>query len=106
VLRRIGLLRHTTVAAVVVALAVVAPVVPAAESAASAASAVTLARSVTVTGTGVTTFPAYDAAIDRFAIRTSTSSTGTVQVTASSADPAATVRLNGRPVAAGISAYK
>ena len=52
-------------------------------------------------GTGVTTFPAYDATIARFAIRTTPSANGNVAVTAASSDPAAQVRLNGRPVAAG-----
>ena len=96
-----GPLRHTTVAAVVVALAFIAPVVPAAGSGATSALAAVPTRSVTVGGTGVSTFPAYDEAIGRFGIRTTALTNGAIQITATSSDPAATVRLNGRPVAAG-----
>ncbi len=100
-LRLIRPLRHTTVAAVVVALAVVAPVVPAAGSHATTALAAAPTRSVTVAGAGVSTFPAYDEAIARFAIRTTGLTNGAVQVTATSSDPAGVVRLNGRPVVMG-----
>jgi len=46
-------------------------------------------------------FPAYDEAIGRFGIRTTGLTNGALQITAMSSDPAAVVRLNGRPVAAG-----
>ena len=88
-------------AAVVVALAVVAPVAPATGSDAPPAAA--SIRLVTVGGAGVSTFPAYDEATARFAIRTTGQTNGAVQVTATSSDPTAQVRLDGRTVAAGAS---
>ncbi len=56
-------------------------------------------RSVGVTGSGVATYPAYDAALDRFAIRTDSSTGGSVTVHATTSDPAGTVTVNGRPAA-------
>lgn len=50
---------------------------------------------VTVAGEGVETWPAYDAALGRFAIDTSEATAGQVQVTVSAKDPAAQVALNG-----------
>ncbi len=83
-------------------MAVAAPVVPAAGSeAVPTPAAMAPIRSVTVAGAGVDTFPAYDEAIDRFGIRTTTLTNGAVQITAASSDPAAQVRLDGRAVAAG-----
>jgi hypothetical protein len=97
--RRVSPLLPATIGAVAVLLAAPASVMPAVASA--PAPAIAPVRSVTITGTGVTTFPAYDATLDRFAVRTTTSTNGAIQVTATSTDPAATVRLDGRPVAAG-----
>jgi len=50
---------------------------------------------VTVTGEGVDAYPAYDASIDRFGIRTSNATDGSVEVTVTADDPEARVRING-----------
>lgn len=55
-------------------------------------------RQVSVTGPDVTTYPAYDEAVSRFAVRHGVGSTGTVTVTATTSDPEGAVWLNGRPV--------
>ena len=83
---------------VALALMLMAPLV-AGLSSSSAAAAPT--RDVTITGDGVGTYPAYDAATDRFALRTNGSTEGTVTVTASTTDPDGTVRIDGRPAGNG-----
>lgn len=56
---------------------------------------------VTVTGVDVATFPAYDASLDRFAIRTGDATGGSVEITVTADDPAASVRVNGAPAPLG-----
>lgn len=58
-------------------------------------------RVVAVTGPGVSTYPAYDESVSRFAVRHGVASTGTVTVTATTSDPDGAVWLDGRPVANG-----
>lgn len=52
---------------------------------------------LTVSGPGIELYPAYDASIRRFALRTSPASNGEVIVDAATSDPTGTVRVNGRP---------
>ncbi|MCW2793050.1 MAG: hypothetical protein JWO76_2148 [Nocardioides sp.] len=58
-------------------------------------------HSVTVTGTGVSTYPAFDPAVDRYAVRTTEATGGSVTVTASTTDPDGIVTVDGRPVESG-----
>ena len=58
-------------------------------------------HTITIEGTGVSTWPAYDQDVARFAIDTTDDSDGTVLVTATSTDPEATVRVNGRAAVPG-----
>lgn len=58
-------------------------------------------REVTVSGDGVGTYPAYDATTDRFAVRTTGATDGTLTVTASTTDPDGTVLVDGHPVGSG-----
>lgn len=58
-------------------------------------------RSVAVTGTGVTTWPAYDGAIGRFAIDTTSATGGTVSVVPDTTDTAGTALVDGIPVPLG-----
>jgi len=57
---------------------------------------------VTVAGSGVETFPSYDAELERFGILTGGDTGGTIDVTISADDPAATARLDGAPVEVGV----
>ena len=70
---------------------------PATSQASSAPAGVT----VTVTGEGVETFPAYDATLDRFAIRTSDATGGAIEVTVTADDPSARAIVDGAPVETG-----
>ncbi len=56
---------------------------------------------VSVTGADVTTYPAFDPAVRRYAIATGPGTGGTVTVTATSTDPAAVVTVNGSPAPGG-----
>jgi hypothetical protein len=58
-------------------------------------------HSVTVTGTGVSTYPGFDPDVDRYAVRTGEDTRGTVTVTASTTDPEGVVTVDGRPVTSG-----
>lgn len=58
-------------------------------------------HSVVVSGAGVSTYPAYAAGIDRYAVRTTTDTAGTVDVTATTSDPDGTIFVNGTPAANG-----
>lgn len=53
-------------------------------------------RSLTVTGSGVSTYPAFDPATTRYAATTDGSTGGTVSITATTSDPDGTVLVNGR----------
>ncbi|WP_374455186.1 aryl-sulfate sulfotransferase [Nocardioides sp.] len=54
-----------------------------------------------LSGTTVSTWPAYDPGVDRFAVTPSASGSG-LAVQASSSDAAAAIRVNGRPVGNGV----
>jgi hypothetical protein len=54
-------------------------------------------HSVAVTGTGVSTYPAFDPSIARYGITTTDQTGGTVTVTATTSDPAGKVYVDGRP---------
>lgn len=56
---------------------------------------------VAVSGSGVSTYPAYDASIDRYAVRTDATTQGALTVTATTSDPAGTVAVDGRPAPGG-----
>jgi hypothetical protein len=53
-------------------------------------------RSLSVAGTGVAMYPAFDAAIDRYGLTTTADTGGTVDVTATTTDPAGVVLVDGR----------
>lgn len=57
-------------------------------------------HALTVTGTGVGSYPAFDPSIARYAITTTDSTAGSVTVTASTSDPAGSVFVNGRKLTA------
>jgi hypothetical protein len=83
------------------ALALVAACLTLAPGTADPAAA-RVGRTVTVSGTGVQgTFPAYAAGVDRYAVRTSDAADGTLDVRATSTDPAARVWVDGRPAGNG-----
>lgn len=69
--------------------------------AAEAAALPGAVRQVSVTGTGVSTYPTYDESVSRFAVRHGSATSGTVTVTATTSDPDGSVWLNGRPVTNG-----
>ncbi|WP_395695244.1 aryl-sulfate sulfotransferase [Nocardioides sp.] len=56
---------------------------------------------VTVTGPGASTWPAYDAGVDRFAIATTVDSTGSVTVAVTGASADAVVLVDGAPAPGG-----
>jgi hypothetical protein len=53
-------------------------------------------RSLSVSGTGVAMYPAFDPAITRYAVTTTSATGDSLGVTATTADPAGSVLLNGR----------
>lgn len=71
--------------------------------ASAAPAAASVGVSVSVTGEGVDTYPAYDASIDRFGIRTSDATDGGIEVTVTADDPEARVRINGVRASLGTS---
>lgn len=64
---------------------------------APSAQAVPVLRTLSVTGTDVATYPAFDPAITRYAATTSTQTGGTVTVTATTTDSAGRIWVNGAP---------
>lgn len=54
-----------------------------------------------VSGEGVASYPAFDAAVQRYAVTTTSATAGTVTVTATTDDPAGTVLIDGVPDADG-----
>ncbi len=58
-------------------------------------------HTITIGGSGVTTWPVYAPEIDRYAVRPDETTGGDLTVTASTSDPAGTILVNGRPVASG-----
>lgn len=52
-------------------------------------------RSITVAGTEVEMYPAFDAAIERYAVTTTTNTAGSLDVTATTTDPAESVVVDG-----------
>jgi len=58
-------------------------------------------RSVSVSGTGVSTYPTFDPAVTRYGIRTGADTAGSITVTASTSDPVGRVLVNGRTVTSG-----
>lgn len=69
-----------------------------AATAAPVASADPPTRAVSIAGTGIGTYPAFDPDIHRYAITTTADTAGQVQVTATSSDPGATLAVNGNLV--------
>lgn len=68
---------------------------------ASVEAAAPAAVTVTVTGAGIETWPAYDASLGRFAIDTGPGTDGVVEVTITTDDPPATARVDGADVETG-----
>jgi hypothetical protein len=62
----------------------------------------TVTVAATASGSKVTTYPAYDASVGRYALIPDSTTAGHVTVTATSSDPGATVTVDGRPVANGV----
>jgi len=58
-------------------------------------------RSITVTGEGVTTYPAFDPDVNRYGVRTTAATGGALTITASTSDPNGTITVNGRPAPNG-----
>ncbi len=85
------------VAAVVAALLVVPAVAATTPAGAAQVGADPVpVHALSVTGTGVATYPAFDPAVARYGITTTAETAGTVVVAASTSDPAGTVYVNGR----------
>ena len=80
--------------------ALACPGVPAA-TATSAASAAAPVHQVSVTGTGVGTYPGFDPAIARYGVTTTSATGGTLTVTATTSDPSGMVTVNGSPAPGG-----
>ena len=56
---------------------------------------------ISVTGTGVGTYPAFDPSISRYGVTTTAATGGTLTVTATTSDPAGVVTVNGRTAPGG-----
>ena len=69
---------------------------PAASAPVAAPVAAPPVHQVSVSGTGVGTYPAFDPSISRYAVTTTAATAGTVTVTATTSDPAGVVTVNGR----------
>ncbi|MBB6626274.1 aryl-sulfate sulfotransferase [Nocardioides sp. KIGAM211] len=67
----------------------------------AAGAADTPTHSVTVTGEGVSTYPAYAPQVQRYAVRTTSGTAGTIDVTATTSDPDGAITVNGRPATSG-----
>jgi hypothetical protein len=83
----------------------IGPAVPLAPVAAAplvaATIAATPAHTLTVTGAGVGSYPAFDPGIERYAVTTSDATGGTLTVHATTTDPGGVVRVDGRVAAGG-----
>ncbi len=65
-----------------------------------AVAAVVPVHSVSAAGTGVAMYPAFAPDVERYGLTTTAATGGTVDVVASTSDPAGTVSINGRPTTA------
>lgn len=83
-------MRRTLAVTAALTLSVLAGFVP-------AAHAVPVTRSLTVSGTGVTSYPAFDPAVTRYAASTTAQTGGVLQIDATTSDPQGTVLVDGRP---------
>lgn len=79
-----------------------APVLSVPGSPALAAALDVPVHTLSVLGTDAAMFPAFDPAVERYAITTTDATAGTVTVTATSSDPRRVVRVNGVPDADGV----
>ncbi len=59
-------------------------------------------RTVTATGTGVSTYPTFNPAITRYGVRTTEGTAGSITVTATTTDPGGVITVNGRPATSGV----
>lgn len=75
-------------------------VAPAVAPAADRADPVAV-HDVVVTGTGASTWPAFDPTVERYAVSTTGETAGALTVTATTSDPAGTVTVDGRPAPGG-----
>ncbi len=57
----------------------------------------TVVRSLTISGTGVGMYPAFDPAVERYGVTTTAGTGGTLAVRATTSDPHGTVLIQGRP---------
>ena len=71
-------------------------------SAQAAAPTHTVVVAATPGGSTVTTYPAYDASVSRYALIPDSTTAGQVTITATSSDPAASVSVDGHPVGNGV----
>jgi hypothetical protein len=67
----------------------------------SAAQAVDPTHDITVTGTEVGTYPAFDPSVARYGVTTTNETAGTITVHATSSDPTSVVTVNGRVAPGG-----
>ncbi|WP_156393675.1 MULTISPECIES: aryl-sulfate sulfotransferase [unclassified Nocardioides] len=95
------MLRSYVVLALAVALSGAGPLLPGGHAAPASAVATTPAaapvHSVSVDGTGVAMYPAFDPSVERYGVTTTAGTEGRVTVTATTSDPRGTVLVNGRP---------
>jgi hypothetical protein len=70
-------------------------------NAAPAAAVAAPAHTLEVTGPGVGSYPAYDPAVERYAVTTTQATGGTLTVHATTTDPAGVVRVDGRVAPGG-----
>ncbi len=78
-----------------------APVADGPAAAAAAARAPGPVHTLTVSGAGVASYPAYDPAVERYALTTTSATAGTVTVHATTTDAAGVVRVDGRVAPGG-----
>ena len=68
---------------------------------AAAPAAAPPVHQVSVTGSGVGTYPVFDPAVARYGVTTTAATDGTLTVTATTSDPAGVVTVNGRVAPGG-----
>lgn len=89
------------VAGLLAVVPVVLPPPTSSPAAATPAAAVAPVHTLSVGGTGVGSYPAFDPAVQRYAVTTTAATGGTITVHATTSDPAGVVRVDGRVAPGG-----
>ncbi len=96
-----GPMRRRPVSLLALGLVAAVPLAPLVSNPTPAAADPTPMHTLVVSGAGVASYPAFDPAVERYAVTTTAATGGTITVQATTTDPAGVVRVDGRVAPGG-----